>query len=231
MKPNRSRFSLVELVVLLAVAAVMCVFLPAVFQEVRRMAGQTICSDNLNRLGVITAAYAKDYNGTYFMASPVWGSGPTQYGRFLHKNGLIPKEDGDGGEWISVKYACPELILATKVKQNEDRISTLNTYGIRVDSRPGDPGAVRGMYWNLKFQDFSKLKNPAAYNHYGCSIRISAKIPVTTYYSKMVTGDRLAGIHGGKANVWCLDGHVEGITPVNLAESFGGNEKAWYDAN
>ncbi|OQA82354.1 MAG: hypothetical protein BWY31_03230 [Lentisphaerae bacterium ADurb.Bin242] len=229
MKPNRNCFSLVELFVFLGVIAVTAVFLSSVLREARRMAGQSLCSDNLKRLGGITAAYAKDYDGTYFMSSPVWGKGPTQYGRFLHKNGLIPQEDGDGGEWISGKYACPELVVFSKIKQNKDRISTLHTYGIRVDSRSGDPGAYRGMYWNLNFQNFSKLKNPAAYNHYGCSLRGGSKLPVTTYYSKLVTGDRLAGIHGGKAGVWCLDGHVEGITAVRLAESFGGSEKAWHD--
>lgn len=229
MKPNRCCFSLMELFVFLGMSALMVLFLFSALCGARQLAGQSLCSDNLKRLGSITAAYAKDYDGTYFMSSPIWGKGPTQYGRFLYKNGLIPKEDGDGGEWISGKYACPELVVYSKIKQNQDRISTSHTYGIRVDSRPGDPGAYRGMYWNLKFQNFSKLKNPAAYNHYGCSLRISSKLPVTTYYSKLVTSDRLSGIHGGKTNVWCLDGHTEGITAVQLAESFGGSEKAWYE--
>lgn len=81
---RRRAFSLVELLVVLAIVSLLASLLFPVFMTVRGKARQTVCLSNLRQIGLGISMYAQDYDGLYpFALDPsdkyipeIWGSQP-----------------------------------------------------------------------------------------------------------------------------------------------------------
>lgn len=72
-KPQ-SGFSLIELLVVLAVIALLAALLFPVFASARERGRQTVCLSNLRQIGQALALYQSDYNGHAPHINPFWNS-------------------------------------------------------------------------------------------------------------------------------------------------------------
>lgn len=77
-RPSRRGFSLIELMVVIAIIVILAGILFPVFSTVRAKARRTRCEYNLNQLGHALKLYADDYGGylpSYSQSHPSWQNG------------------------------------------------------------------------------------------------------------------------------------------------------------
>ena len=74
---RKAGFTLVELLIVIAIIAILAAILFPVFNNARKKAYQTQCAANLQQLGTATRMYAQDYDDTfpYFMYLDIYRSG------------------------------------------------------------------------------------------------------------------------------------------------------------
>src|SRR5690349_24108534 len=72
---RRTGFTLIELLVVIAIIAILTAILFPVFATAREKARQASCQSNLKQLGLATAMYATDYDGTFPIAQYAIPSG------------------------------------------------------------------------------------------------------------------------------------------------------------
>ena len=65
MRQNRGGFTLVELLIVVAIIALLAALLFPVFAKIRERGRQTVCLSNLRQLGLATALYAQDSDDRY----------------------------------------------------------------------------------------------------------------------------------------------------------------------
>lgn len=77
-KPNRKTrgFTLIEMLVVVAVIALLAAFLFPVFAQARAKARQTVCLSNLRQIGLAVEQYASDYDDTLMPGILLPTSGP-----------------------------------------------------------------------------------------------------------------------------------------------------------
>ena len=69
MQRKNSGYTLVELLIVIAMLALMAAMLFPVFAQARAKARTTVCASNLRQIGQAMAMYAPDYDGVV----PLWG--------------------------------------------------------------------------------------------------------------------------------------------------------------
>jgi prepilin-type N-terminal cleavage/methylation domain-containing protein/prepilin-type processing-associated H-X9-DG protein len=72
----RRGFTLIELLVVIAIIAILAAILFPVFARAREKARQSSCLSNLKQLGLATLMYVQDYDETFPIFGPAWGTNP-----------------------------------------------------------------------------------------------------------------------------------------------------------
>ena len=159
---SRSAFTLVELLIVVAIIAVfVSVLLPAL-RSSRRQAKQAVCLSNLRQVGYAVHLYAHDF-GDQFPASLHWGydfsrGTPWGYALYGYIAGVPWSRNVSRTQWVRVLnsvYHCPLDSIVTKVDKPFDQWS----YGINVYLGP--PVAElkpAGVSWHT----LSRIPRPAA---------------------------------------------------------------------
>lgn len=65
MRTNRRGFTLIELLVVIAIIAILAAILFPVFAQAREKARQSVCTSNLDQIGLGLTMYVQDYDETY----------------------------------------------------------------------------------------------------------------------------------------------------------------------
>jgi len=79
---KKNAFSLIELLVVVAIIAILAAFLLPALQKAREKARQGVCMSNLKQLHIIFMMYANDHNG-YFFPYAFPNPNPTAYWPYL----------------------------------------------------------------------------------------------------------------------------------------------------
>lgn len=241
---KRKNFTLIELLIVISIIAVLAALMLPALNKARERADAVKCINNLRGLGSISVGYSNDYNDWYFLASLPYPDGTIrQYLDTLwNKIGYLPKQDGRfDSTYYRVymhpgRYFCPTLLKKATMLQRTGYTSSNGyvwanfSYGIRNDRRvTGDfaanpdpassfPASVSN--WGGYYEKLAvKLRQPASYNHLGCSYQKN-----NGWNSMTCSGSNnttyLSAVHGNAGNTWNLDGHVEAVSPRKLL-SFG----------
>lgn len=102
--PNRAGFTLVEVLVVIAVIATLAALLLPVLHRAREAARATGCQSNLRQFGLAFLLYAEDYDG--YLPSPGGLVGDRHYWHQDHGGGLEPYLRNQGAGLQSV-WVCP----------------------------------------------------------------------------------------------------------------------------
>jgi len=206
-KSNRRVFTLIELLIVIAIIAILASMLLPALNNARVKANQTQCLSNLKQITAANIMYAGDYNDrvTYipYPDSTWWavfmynegvpyGQGLLTAGKYISFGVFgCPSE----GNWVA-GYDTPPLKVAT---------SGVTLSGYDALSIPNDVNNITGgsTFSRPNFQRWAQLKWPIA-NDRTC-------------------GNRIVRHHGKIWNAGYPDGHVSGFLDRSIRFSWGGN--------
>lgn len=188
-------FTLLQLLVALAVIAVLTVLLLPVHQAMRQRTFALQCTNHLKQWGVATAIYQQEHQGKFPVSAP-WGDGKRWYHseaplvKILYQGSLSPQQTVRWNKGYDIN-GCPAHSDAPYGKH-----STLRYYSYAMNR---DLPAI--------YQRISQIANPAKVAYI---IDAREASPVAIFMAanyKNLIGYK----HQGHANVLFVDGHVEAI--------------------
>ncbi|MDD2707843.1 MAG: prepilin-type N-terminal cleavage/methylation domain-containing protein [Verrucomicrobiae bacterium] len=224
---KKGAFTLIELLVVVTLLAVLMGLLSPALKQARGRAQQIKCMSNLRQLGLALTSYANNYDGwipPYSLTAHGYSYPRSTWPGLLMAEGYIP--GGNGTEMRDSSYTgimrCPSLpITATPGKNN---YNYLKSYGMRGTYNSSMSPTLQ--FWNILNES-----DPAQKIWIADTASLSADPNFTNnqihYFDggfNLPKGHTLTLVslihlrHGGVANAWFLDGHVEGLTEEKAME-------------
>jgi|GEM_PF-3201244 len=210
-------FSLIELLIVVAVISILVSLLLPALSRARERARGVLCTGNLMQLGKLMTFYMDANNGFI----DVYGSGQTgapQWGTSLEKTA------GSGKDVLPAHYFCPSFNAPYEHGPGY-------TYGIKWTAW-GWPGDVSAYIptdpddANRKVLDTRRVSSPGSYYYLVDSVDWVLQTPFYTFGA----GNRGVHLrHTGRAATLFLDGHVSAQSGAALAGSMcdrGGKPRA-----
>ena len=213
-------FTLVELIVVVAVGAVLSGMLMADLTQTRTTLLRQACAANLKHWGMAIELYAQDYSGTYFYAlgSTGWNDGLSPYYRYI----------GGGDRTVAMRTMriCP-AVAARLATQSQSAGSTfLATYSMpvameKVGGAYQDTSAAPGSsFWVFNLRT---VPYPSQYlliiDSDGHTLRCGGLMRAVTSINTS-SGDTISALerHGG-GGVNCLFGdfHVDFVSSQTIS--------------
>jgi prepilin-type N-terminal cleavage/methylation domain-containing protein/prepilin-type processing-associated H-X9-DG protein len=199
LRPRQSghrAFTLIELLIVIAIIALLASILFPVFARARENARRSSCQSNLKQIGLGFAQYIQDYDGRYPMsnyAPATNGAWPTLLQPYISSRQIFkcPSDTRDvGSSYVVNNYFSKQLEALTAAPGTTVLV-------MEGDSAFGTPGATRSMT-NVA-TNYGLNEDYTLYNQTG---RIN---------------DSTKGLprHLGTANVLWADGHVKTTPPLD----------------
>ncbi len=245
----KKKFTLIELLIVIAIIAILAGMLLPALGNVKKIAERVICSGNQKQVLLMHINYGNDYNGMIlpvkmYIEGAYKGSGMTL---MLVNAGMVKKptaEQNEQSAWISAEpykfIFCPSVTYsALHSKMGSTRYIDLQNYGYYT----GAPyGLARYAYWNsMEYGDLSitagnsspnrnpyyiqRVKSPSR-KQYLTEEAGNRTVFAGSYPLKGLDGnvaidrDRINGRHNRSCNQGWLDGHVSHIDSKQQASSY-----------
>lgn len=217
-------FSLLEIVVAIAVILILAVLLFNGIGNARSKALGTACAANLHDVSIAMLSYAADNNNRINLYSSLGGTGASvQWLRFLvgTGSGTEHKRISGGPVYLDRRDAaiCPAETPYYWQSNNNHGYTYGTTFYNPLDPNNTQPdGTVTGSRELI----LSRLEDPSSYWLLSDSFG-SPSLDRQFYYIKPTGGPggqsgKVHFRHGGKANVLFADGHIESLTPEQFKE-------------
>ena len=186
---RKNFFTLIELLIVIAIIAILAAMLLPALQNSKAMAKKSSCSNNLKQMSLAAIMYCNHYNG-YFPAFNANGT-PTFWAEYLYKEKMIVPKSAE----------CP-TIQKSRVKEN-DPSSWFYTYGVFFNG----PFS----YGKVPYHAITKKHRPSTTGFIADSGAKNKEY--MTYIVSSWSGQSyyLTLRHGKHANVAMMDGHVEAV--------------------
>ena len=198
---RKQKFTLIELLIVIAIIAILAAMLLPSLSRARGVAYQAACMNSMKQLGLSTASYIDDYNGllkTYNYD----GTNEQTWSDFILFNGIMDTTNKEQKvllcpgatqkQWIS-KYYTIGAAATNWTTPTEYRFP--ENYGIVV----------------------KKLRKPSQYVFLAdTAVGLGSSKPQNVgrqsyniYYHNNTAKIGIQTRHGNRANLWLFDGHVE----------------------
>lgn len=204
-------FTLVELLVVIAVIAILAGLLLPALAKAKQRARTVQCSNQQRQLGLAILLYAQESVERIPLGSPVRQE--ITWGALLATN-------------MSLK---PESLFLCPVQAPNRFLDWIRIYGIRSDPPPEFSSGQFGEYLNIAAVD-----RPSEYLHLADTLSAGRNGHANTQFHvfRSWATNEVHGRHAQKVNAWFLDGHTEsanrkrlealGISAVYSSDSGGG---------
>jgi len=233
----KKKFSLVELLVVVAVISMLAALLLPALQKAKTMALTIQCKSNQRQCGLALVGYANDFDGWTIGGECGFSPSPAYYtslGPMMMGFGYVPKRGDFTGESLlhgfcgmpfGAVFQCPSLSPPSSYKQyggvypsGKNNCTTTQSYGLRyTDSAtyyPGEQvpsGSTRGMIKLASLYRPSELPfmvdSAWSVNDPSDSV-VAGRVQWYVWYITWTGEGSIHLRHSRRGNVWCPDGHV-----------------------
>jgi prepilin-type N-terminal cleavage/methylation domain-containing protein/prepilin-type processing-associated H-X9-DG protein len=231
MKNHPSRrnagFTLVELLIVIAIIAVIVALSSATIIKMRKSADKLNAGNSLKQLQISNASYAADHNGKYV---PVYGFDDEGRGSFwpnnpsflasLFGNEHVYKDNGQVNLEIPIGFLDKAYVQANSGDQNVTKFFG-GPYGYNHTTELAATGVSWGSAGSHGGTRATQIKNPAKTFAFALSsdwiCRYSGRF---TYLTKPTDKSDSSGLlafrYGNKVPIVFYDGHVEYLSPDDI---------------
>lgn len=201
---NQSGMSLLEMLIVIAVVAVLMGLIYPFYAKVRDSAHASLCMSNIRQTGMAILEFAGNNNGKILPrklsdALKAQEPGVQQYWlRRLHSEGYI--EGPVNNAPLNQIMFCPALLTAGRPPEIHTQI-----YGMR---------AWRGTLVTLdSYLPINSIPHPSRFFILADSVKMEGGVPAQWYTIQLGEGqgNRVHLRHNNKANAFFADGHVEAM--------------------
>lgn len=220
--PVRARrgFTLMELLVVLAIIAVLAsIFLP-VLQQVGATGRKTTCLSNLRQIGSAINLYAADNNNTYpysYWVPPTgfYNTWDRLIGPYLGSPNAQKAGSAATLETQKIMYCPADYKPDAQSLPRRSYSMVWGTIGVNTNAQPDAPPAVRAVQVASPARTLSvvELSSVAALGD-GSDNKVWSSANSVIYYPSTQLAKKLGpNLHGGRFNYLFLDGHCETLLP------------------
>ena len=223
---NKSAFTLVELLVTIAVIAILAALILPAFNSARESANSAICISNLRSLGVATVSYINDHNGTIPPAYDsdartlsIWSraAGGDQYLGWT--TDYLPFTNSWNNPPCMPKLHCPTAQARDATTMNKQTIYGSN-YGLNV-------WITRFASWALPWHKLLSLPVPQSQVVLAADVQFVSGDSASQYVIAPQNPTYVSYRHRGHANFLWLDGHVTSGTNLQTRDYGPSNPGSW----
>lgn len=210
---RRSGFTLLEMLVVIAIVGVITALLLPVFARARQKAQQTVCTSNLRQIGLAAFQYVQDNDGTLFDSLPHAEDtgGVTRWSYFLTPQHTVDTARGRLGKYITSPeiWNCPSAPNPKTLESNFSLNNIYPPYGLnQLFARQG---ILQGFPLRL-----SQIQVPAETLFAADCAPASLAGGEPYVYAPSDHSPWVQGRHLSRANVLWADGHVTIRSPSGL---------------
>ena len=223
MSPFSLGFTLVELLVVIAVIAILAALLFPALSRARESARTAICATNLKQLGLAVALYGDEF-GVYppgytgpgdftFVLSPYLSKDAKVYGEEEKRSPVIqcPSRTIQPSALTANYSAHPRVLVHTAYGETQIRYGSL--------TRPSDTLILADAIQLPEGRALATLVDVAGISTDGTAANAENPVPVGLDMDGISSGvGNLRYRHGDRANLLFADGHVEAIRKGALRE-------------